>query len=271
MALATFGIITRRWKPTYLSVDSYNSYRGLSDHIPENLFLERITDLNLFIEKNYPHVYPDSYMFLVAIILIILAAVFSIVTRVLDISLWYPLLILIAPALIAYWTTRRRGFYYLRLNKFYDSLYTHLKEISSNDAPHHIRWGYRRLRDDDTADTLHLTQDISHWRIAFVIEIIQLDPEIDHSHNGQEVLPAYNAASQDVVLDIGPDIIVRPTAEQHNGDQEEGAVQGITTTTNTISNRSATNDNNTLMAEPPTYRQSIDLGTPPPYLRPPQD
>ncbi|KAI9008878.1 hypothetical protein CLU79DRAFT_711369 [Phycomyces nitens] len=199
MVLATFGIITRRWKPTYLAVDSYASYRGLADHIPENLFNQRITDLNLFIKKNYPHVYPDSYMFLIALFLIVLAAVFSIVTRVLDISLWYPLLILIAPALIAYWTTRRRSLYYLRLSKFYDHLHTHLKEVSSNDSSHYIRWGYRRLRNDDTSESLHLEHDITHWRIVYVIEIIQLDPEVDHSYHGREVLPSYNAACQDVL------------------------------------------------------------------------
>jgi Flp pilus assembly protein TadB len=69
------------------------------------------------IKKEYPHVYVDSVLFGAAILLVVVAAVFSIVSRAVGISLWYPLLILVVPAGIGLYITRRRNTYYKRLEK----------------------------------------------------------------------------------------------------------------------------------------------------------
>lgn len=69
------------------------------------------------IRNEYPNIYPDTYMFMTAVLLVIATAAFSIIARGLEISMWYPLLILFAPAFLAYWTTRRRSMHYLKLNR----------------------------------------------------------------------------------------------------------------------------------------------------------
>ena len=61
------------------------------------------------VKKKYPNIYPETYMFSIAIILVIVTAAFAILGRSLDISIWYPLAILIVPAMLAYGSTRRRS------------------------------------------------------------------------------------------------------------------------------------------------------------------
>lgn len=58
----------------------------------------------------------DTHLFVLAIFLVIAAAGFAIIARALQLAMW-PLLILLLPAFIAYWTTRRRGLHYIKLTK----------------------------------------------------------------------------------------------------------------------------------------------------------
>lgn len=76
--------------------------------------------------------------------------------------------------------------------------------MTSADISRQIKWNYRRLRVDDTAQELRLCPPLSSWTIELVIEVIQIDPETDLAREMGETLPSYRAAVQDVVLDIGP-------------------------------------------------------------------
>ena len=69
--------------------------------------------------REFPHVCLDSHLFVLALVLVIGAAIFSIAARALSITMWYPLCILIIPAIIAYWTTRRRGLYFIKMSQVY--------------------------------------------------------------------------------------------------------------------------------------------------------
>lgn len=75
-----------------------------------------MASLQRVIRNKYPHAWVDTYLFSVAVLLVITAAVFAIIARAYNLALWYPLLILIVPALIAYWTTRRRGLQFFKMN-----------------------------------------------------------------------------------------------------------------------------------------------------------
>lgn len=67
------------------------------------------------VRKKFPSHWLDTQLFFLAIILVMAAAAFAIVAHAHELAMWYPLLILIVPAMIAYWTTRRRRFHTFRL------------------------------------------------------------------------------------------------------------------------------------------------------------
>lgn len=79
--------------------------------------------------KEYPHVWIDTILFFIAVVFVILTAAFSIVARAANLSLWYPLIVLVVPAVIAFFTTRRRNSYYEKLSKV--SIYFPLERESS--------------------------------------------------------------------------------------------------------------------------------------------
>ncbi|CDS11193.1 hypothetical protein LRAMOSA03456 [Lichtheimia ramosa] len=182
---------------------------GTLPKLPKDQFDSHMATLRQLVRKEYPNIYPDTYMFMSAIGFVIATAAFSIVARGLEISMWYPLLILVAPAILAYWTTRRRSVHYIKMNNFQEHLQQCLKDISELDRPHQVRWDYRRLRDYDTARDLHLPPPVSNWSISLVIEAVQIDPETEvlaRGMMGADTLPSYGAATHDVVLDMGPDL-----------------------------------------------------------------
>ena len=72
--------------------------------------------LEKHVYKEYPHIWVDTYLFFTAIVFVIAAAAFSVVARAANLSMWYPLAMLAAPALIAYYTTVRRNAYYKKLS-----------------------------------------------------------------------------------------------------------------------------------------------------------
>ncbi|ORZ02843.1 hypothetical protein BCR43DRAFT_482264 [Syncephalastrum racemosum] len=222
MPLAAFALVVSRYKPTRLVVDDYAAYRQLREYLPREIFDMRIETLRLLVRREYPGLWPDTYMFMVAIALVIATAAFSIVARGLDISMWYPLLILIAPALLAYWTTRRRGMHYLRVSRFQDSLTTCLKEMTTQDIPRQVKWDFRRPRHTDTSEELHLRESIGQYAIALIIEAFQLDPEVDLVQQRGDILPSYVAASNDVLLALGPTAMddIRLLHDQRSSDCE---------------------------------------------------
>ncbi|KAI8388899.1 uncharacterized protein BYT42DRAFT_468938, partial [Radiomyces spectabilis] len=204
MALASFALINHRWKPATLVRSEYEVYRLLPGYLSKETFDQRMNDIEKLIRKKYPHIWLDTHLFALAICLLILAGVFAVIVHIKDIMQWYPLLILIAPAIIAYWTTWRRSTYLLRLNKARTTRRYLIIQMTSHDINSQVKWGYRRLRDDDSAQTLHLADPLGKHRVSLIIEIIQIDMEMQASCEMSELLPSYRAAADDVVLDIGP-------------------------------------------------------------------
>lgn len=72
-------------------------------------------ELNSHMYTQYPHIWIDTYLFFTAVMFVIGAATFSIIARAVNLSMWYPLIMLLIPGIIAYFTTKRRNVYYKKL------------------------------------------------------------------------------------------------------------------------------------------------------------
>ncbi|KAI9319412.1 hypothetical protein BX666DRAFT_1840741, partial [Dichotomocladium elegans] len=204
MPLAVFPLIIRRWRSSGLVCDTYEAFPHLAEYLPEDIFDARITSLKKLVGELYPNVYPDSYLFVCSALLVIAAVIFSIYARNLEISLWYPLLILLLPAILACWSSRRRSAHYTKLRKFHDRLQTLLKEMTREDVLRQVKWDFRPVRAYDNAASLHLRPPLSSYTVGLVIEATQADSADEVTHETGDVLPSYIAATQDVVLEIGP-------------------------------------------------------------------
>ncbi|KAI8334361.1 hypothetical protein BC941DRAFT_504277 [Chlamydoabsidia padenii] len=222
MGLAEFALISRKWKPATLVHKKTEEYTGLLEYIALDVLDTRLITISKLVRTSYPQVWIDSILFFTAIGFVLLAAAFSIglqATASQRDKLWYPLLILAVPVFIAFWTSRRRATYYVKLKNFNELLQKCLKEFNSVDTTHQIKWQYRRLREDDTAALLGLPGPLGRWQVVVVIEVIQIDPEDAHMANEVDmVLPSYNAAVEDVVLDIGPSEDRHPNEDRDLGD-----------------------------------------------------
>jgi hypothetical protein len=85
--------------------------------LPEEELESRLKAIAYHIETQYPHVWLDTWLFTTAILFVIGTAAFSVAARAIDLSMWYPLILLVVPAVIAYITTRRRNRYYTKLSR----------------------------------------------------------------------------------------------------------------------------------------------------------
>lgn len=179
----------------------------------EESFITRLTAIDQHVSAQYPQIWIDTWLFLIAILLVALAAAISIVARATDLSVWYPLIILLAPAMIAFITTRRRNTYYIRLGRYYESLQTLLKEINSQDVTKQIKWTFRRPKESDMASDMALSLPLTTYNINFVIDVSQIDTVTELAH---ENLPAYDTSTRDIVLDMGPSPPAYPTLEMTN-------------------------------------------------------
>lgn len=105
---------------------SYNIIFITIIKLPEAIFLARIETLDFHIFKGYPHVWLDTYLFFIAVCFVIAAAAFSIIARAAQLSMWYPLIMLLIPASIGFITTKRRNTYYKKLAVVRNSLFHQL-------------------------------------------------------------------------------------------------------------------------------------------------
>ncbi|KAI9006263.1 hypothetical protein CLU79DRAFT_572471 [Phycomyces nitens] len=204
MALGLFVIVIQRWRSTKLIHGPYQSYAQLGEYLSEEIFNERMAAIQELTHKKYPHVWPNTLLFAGSVALVVLAAVFAIVANAIGLSLWYPLLILIIPGLMGFWSSRRRSRQIGRLEQYRDELKDCLKVMSFEDYGRQVKWGFRRLRQSDDIQTLCLGNTTKSFNIDLVIEAIQIDPEATIHHDIGEALPLYDLAAQDVVLEIGP-------------------------------------------------------------------
>lgn len=83
--------------------------------LSQDIFLARLEALDKHIIEEYPHIWLDTYLFFTAICFVIATAAFSIIARAANLSMWYPLTMLVIPAIVGFITTRRRRTYYKKL------------------------------------------------------------------------------------------------------------------------------------------------------------
>ncbi|KAI9496206.1 hypothetical protein BDB00DRAFT_744278, partial [Zychaea mexicana] len=207
MMLGTFALVSRRWRPSSVVYSNYEDYAQLTRFIPKELFEARMTTIKQLVRKEFPHTWLDSHLFVLAIALVIVVAAFAIVARALTIAMWYPLFILVIPAVIAYWTTRRRGLRSIKMSKFHDKLHECLRKLTVMDAAYRIRWSYRRLKDVDNRESLRLRSALDRHTIALVIEVTRVEYSCSSGREQQrrsDILPTYESVQQDIVLDVGP-------------------------------------------------------------------
>lgn len=71
---------------------------------------------------------------------------------------------------------------------------------------HHLHWSYRRPTDNEDPDLLRLEPMLSSYKIMLVIDVDQTLCRSDSSIVSPNDLcpPSYDAASRDLVLDVGP-------------------------------------------------------------------
>ncbi|KAI8373343.1 hypothetical protein BD560DRAFT_98025 [Blakeslea trispora] len=204
MGLAEFPLLVRRWRRSTVHHVEYDRYSQLREYLPEDIFISRLATINDHVRRKYPHVWLDTYAFMTAVVFVMGTAAFSVIARAADLSMWYPLILLIVPAFVAFFTTRRKSSYYRRIGDYYESLQSCLKELNSLDVTRQIKWNFRRTRESDTLASMHLKPPSSQYTINFVIEVIQINVENELAQEG-EVLPAYDTSMMDVVLAVGPE------------------------------------------------------------------
>ncbi|KAI9268873.1 hypothetical protein BDA99DRAFT_336167 [Phascolomyces articulosus] len=221
MPLGAFALVNRRWRPSNIVYKEYEDYSQLVRFMPKEIFEARMKTITRLILKEFPHICVDSHLFVLALAMVIAAAVFAIAARALAIAMWYPLCILIVPAIIAYWTTRRRGLQYIKMSQFHDKLQDCLKKLTMMDAAYQIRWSYRRLELLDSRESLGLKYALDRQAIALVIEVTPIEynnttmcstrnsnnnnnDRHQQQRRSESVLPTYESIEQDLVLDVGP-------------------------------------------------------------------
>ncbi|GAB5591633.1 hypothetical protein Unana1_06533 [Umbelopsis nana] len=177
-------IITQRWRPPRLLYEAYDNLEDLSEFLPRETFESRTKALSSLVRKRYPSSYLDYYIFILAILFVIASAAFSLVARAAGVSMWYPLILLVFPAVLSLWTSRRRATIVYRIKEFEKMLKSHLSDLNKKDASQHqLKWSVRRATRHDR---------VSRATACLVIELAQCDPEAD-----VDTLPTYQEASED--------------------------------------------------------------------------
>ncbi|KAG2189033.1 hypothetical protein INT44_004175 [Umbelopsis vinacea] len=156
--------------------------------LPRETFHARTKELRQLVRRKYPSSHWDYYIFLLAILSVIASAAFSLVARAAGVSMWYPLLLLVFPAILSLWTSRRRSTMVYRIKEFEKTLKSHLGDLNKRDASqHHLKWTVRRATRSDRVEKA---------TACLVIELAQCDPEVD-----VDPLPTYQEASEHVDTD----------------------------------------------------------------------
>lgn len=94
--------------------DALNSYKK---KLPSTLAQERINQLKQFTKEYCPSQHIDFYIFLIAIVCIVCSAIFTFIARSLSISMWFPLLLLLIPTILSFWTSKRRSRIYIKIRE----------------------------------------------------------------------------------------------------------------------------------------------------------
>ncbi|KAI7857480.1 hypothetical protein BDC45DRAFT_603524 [Circinella umbellata] len=182
--ITNMSIINMRWQPPRIWFEDNEQTTLLGDILPKEVFGSRLEQLNQLVRTKCPSSHVESYVFIFIITCIVCSAGFSLAARSTSISMWYPLVLLIVPAALSFWTSRRRATLVYRIKKFEQELKQALQEFNEKDQ---IIWSFRRPSSDDP-----LPSKLRTARLCLIIELTQPD----------EDLPSYQAAVTDVVSPI---------------------------------------------------------------------
>ncbi|KAI9253487.1 hypothetical protein BDA99DRAFT_540739 [Phascolomyces articulosus] len=183
--LTSMSIINMRWRPPRIWFeDDELRIATLGDILPKQELETRLKQLNQLVRAQCPSSHIEYYVFIFIITCIACSAGFSLAARSADISMWYPLILLIIPAALSFWTSRRRATLLYRIKQFEQVLKQTLREFNKKDR---IQWSFRRPTSDDPLPNKFRTA-----RLCLIIELTR--PEED--------LPSYQAAVTDVAFPI---------------------------------------------------------------------
>ncbi|KAL9550102.1 hypothetical protein MBANPS3_004889 [Mucor bainieri] len=204
MIIACFYIVSLRWKPprmimldpTQVIPDLstfvwYNCYlkrtrSALLTHthskIPQAVAEARVAQLRRIVEESCPSHHLDFYVFVIAVLCVICSAIFTFIARSLHISMWCPLLLLLVPTALSFWTSKRRSALIGKIKEFESTLEKILYEFTATDQS--IKWTLLRVPASEAPCT--------SVRFSFAIHITQFDPEM--AYTAGEQLPSYQAA-----------------------------------------------------------------------------
>ncbi|PHZ09212.1 uncharacterized protein RHIMIDRAFT_246185 [Rhizopus microsporus ATCC 52813] len=120
---------------------------------------------------------------------------FTFIARSLNISMWFPLILLIIPTILSFWTSKRRKRMYGEIREFERQVKKALSEFTKHDCSYFIVWSFEKMQLDKAP--------CKHLQLCFMIRVIQLDPEMglqyssssnSNSCQSNEELPTYNTA-----------------------------------------------------------------------------
>lgn len=81
--------------------------------------------LDRLVRTQCPSTHIEYYVFVFVIACVACSAGFSLAARSADISMWYPLILLLVPAALSYWTSRRRATFVHRIRQVGSSPFVH--------------------------------------------------------------------------------------------------------------------------------------------------
>ncbi|EPB87703.1 hypothetical protein HMPREF1544_05484 [Mucor circinelloides 1006PhL] len=152
-----------------------------TNKIPQTLAETRVEQLSRLVANQCPSHHVDFYVFTIAVLCVICSAIFTFVARSLHISMWCPLLLLLIPTALSFWTSKRRSTLIIKIKEFESALKKTLYEYTATDQT--IKWSLQRVPIDEAPCT--------SVRFCLVIHVTELDPEMVYV--GEE-LPSYQTA-----------------------------------------------------------------------------
>ncbi|KAI9272113.1 hypothetical protein EDC94DRAFT_580577 [Helicostylum pulchrum] len=184
-----FYIVSLRWRPPKVLIDEESLSRNLSVLLPNTIVEARIDQIRRLVRNHCPSHHIDFYIFLLAVVCIICSAIFTFIARSLNISMWCPLILLLVPTGLSFWTSKRRSTLIVKIKEFESRLKKTLYEFNTNDSNHHINWSLERVPIEQAP--------CRSARFCLMIHITELDPEM--GIYGEE-LPTYQVATNNIIL-----------------------------------------------------------------------
>ncbi|KAI8389241.1 hypothetical protein BD560DRAFT_430218 [Blakeslea trispora] len=144
MILANLYIVSQRWKPPKLIMlePQPKIIHRLALYIPDTLTQARLDQLDQLVKEHCPSHHIDFYIFIVAVMCVVCSAVFTFVARSLQISMWCPLLLLLVPTGLSFWTSKRRSTLPTRTKEFESRVKKTLYGFTTVD---HLVWSLERV------------------------------------------------------------------------------------------------------------------------------